>query len=53
MDASGYKEKVPPQIHEENMAKLSKLMNEVLSLEEASQHLEHDIAAQAVVENDK
>ncbi|CAO2829524.1 unnamed protein product [Amaranthus hypochondriacus] len=53
MDASGYKEKVPPQIHEENMAKLSKLMNEVLSLEEASQHLEHDIAAQAVAENDK
>ena len=52
MVASGYKEKVPPQIHEENMAKLSKLVSKFLSLEEASQHLEHDIAAQAVMEND-
>lgn len=47
MDAAGYKEKVKQHIHEENMAKLTKLMQEVLSLEEASHHLERDIADQA------
>ncbi|KAH9618500.1 hypothetical protein KSS87_013101 [Heliosperma pusillum] len=44
MGASGYKEKVRAQIHEENVAKLTKLMQEILSLEEASRHLETDIA---------
>ncbi|XP_062151989.1 valine--tRNA ligase, mitochondrial 1-like [Alnus glutinosa] len=34
------KEKVPPHIHQENVAKLSSLMQEVLSLEEAGQHIE-------------
>lgn len=50
MSASGYREKVPPHIHEENVAKLSTLMQELLSLEEASQHLECDIAADASAE---
>ncbi|XP_021752900.1 valine--tRNA ligase, mitochondrial 1-like [Chenopodium quinoa] len=50
MDASGYKEKIRPQIHEENMEKLTKLVQEVLSLEKASEHLEKDIAAQAAME---
>lgn len=44
MSASGYREKIPPHIHEENVAKLSTLMQELSSLEEASQHLETDIA---------
>ncbi|KAL2937552.1 Valine--tRNA ligase mitochondrial 1 [Bienertia sinuspersici] len=44
MAASGYKEKVRPQIHEENMEKLTKLMQQVLSLEKATQHLDQDIA---------
>ncbi|KAL9243450.1 hypothetical protein vseg_017336 [Gypsophila vaccaria] len=45
MGASGYKEKVPAQIQEENVAKLTKLMQEVLSLEEATQHLAFDISS--------
>ena len=53
MDAAGYKEKVKPQVHEENLAKLTKLMQEVLSLEEASQHLERDIAAQAAANDNE
>ena len=44
--ASGYQDKVPPRIHEENVAKLLSLMQELLSFEQASQHLEHDIAAE-------
>ena len=40
MNASGYKEKVPAHIQEENVAKLSSLMKEILSFEEAFQHLE-------------
>ncbi|PSS33118.1 Valine--tRNA ligase, partial [Actinidia chinensis var. chinensis] len=47
MDASGYREKIPAHIHEENVAKLSTLMQELLSFEEASQHLEREIAAEA------
>ncbi|KAL7003273.1 Valine--tRNA ligase, mitochondrial 1 [Sarracenia purpurea var. burkii] len=47
MDASGYQEKVPPHIHAENVAKLSTLMQEILSFEEASRHLEREIAAEA------
>ena len=47
MDASGYREKVPAHIHEENVAKLSTLMPELLSYEEASLHLEREIAAEA------
>jgi valyl-tRNA synthetase len=40
MNVSGYREKVPSHIHQENVAKLSSLMQEVLSLEEAGQHIE-------------
>ncbi|PSS14124.1 Valine--tRNA ligase, partial [Actinidia chinensis var. chinensis] len=47
MDASGYQEKVPARIREENEAKLSMLMRELLSFEDASQHLEREIAAEA------
>lgn len=46
MSASGYRDKVPARIHEENVAKLASLMQEVLSFEQASQHLERDIAAE-------
>ncbi|GAB2215529.1 hypothetical protein Droror1_Dr00019916 [Drosera rotundifolia] len=46
MNASGYKEKVPPHIHEENVAKLASLMQELVSFEKASQHLEREVAAQ-------
>lgn len=45
MSASGYQEKVPPRIHEENVTKLSALMQELLSFEEACQHLERQVAA--------
>ena len=37
------KKNVPDHIHQENVAKLASLMQEILSLKEASQH----IAAQA------
>jgi hypothetical protein len=40
MNVSGYREKVPTHIHQENVAKLSALMQERLSLEEAGQHIE-------------
>lgn len=46
MSASGYQDKVPARIHEENVAKLASLMQEILSFEQASQHLERDIAAE-------
>ncbi|KAL7183872.1 hypothetical protein ACSBR2_026113 [Camellia fascicularis] len=52
MDASGYQEKVPTHVHEENVAKLSTLMQEILSFEEASQHLEREIAAAEASAND-
>ncbi|KAG7982619.1 hypothetical protein I3843_04G062200 [Carya illinoinensis] len=45
MNASGYKEKVPSHIHQENVAKLAALMQEVLSLEEAGQHIEAQAAS--------
>ena len=38
--ATGYKEKVPEHIQQENVAKLASLMQEILSLEEARQHIE-------------
>ncbi|GAB4854044.1 Valine--tRNA ligase, mitochondrial 1 [Ancistrocladus abbreviatus] len=44
-NATGYKEKVPSHIQEENVAKLASLMKEILSIEEASQHLEREIVA--------
>ncbi|KAK6916154.1 Aminoacyl-tRNA synthetase, class Ia [Dillenia turbinata] len=47
MNAAGYQEKVPAHIHEENVAKLATLVQELLSFEEASQHLERDIAEDA------
>ncbi|GAB2286532.1 Valine--tRNA ligase, mitochondrial 1, partial [Dionaea muscipula] len=49
MDASGYKEKVPPHIHEENVAKLASLMQELVSFEQASKHLEREIAAESSI----
>ncbi|KAK3027465.1 hypothetical protein RJ639_041071 [Escallonia herrerae] len=39
MSASGYQEKVPPHIQQENVAKLTKLMQEQLSVEEAAEQL--------------
>ncbi|XP_057951719.1 valine--tRNA ligase, mitochondrial 1 [Malania oleifera] len=44
MNASGYQEKVPSHVHEDNVAKLATLVQEILSLEQASQKLECDIA---------
>jgi valyl-tRNA synthetase len=52
MDASGYREKVPPHIHEDNVAKLGTMMQEILSFEEASQHLEREISAEASAKDD-
>ncbi|XAR47991.1 Valine--tRNA ligase [Bertholletia excelsa] len=52
MAASGYQEKVPPHVHEENVAKLSTLMQELLSFEQASQHLENQIAEAVAAAND-
>lgn len=40
VNASGYREKVPSHIHQDNVAKLAALMQELLSLEEAGQHIE-------------
>lgn len=39
INASGYKEKVPAQLQEENAAKLKSLEQEYSSLEEASHHM--------------
>ncbi|CAH9105689.1 unnamed protein product [Cuscuta europaea] len=41
MSASGYKEKVPPNIHEENVSKLTVLMNELELFEENIGRLEN------------
>lgn len=38
--ASGYQEKVPARIREENETKLASLLQELLSFEEASEQLE-------------
>lgn len=40
INASGYKEKVPAQVQEENAAKLRSLEQEYSSLEEASRCIE-------------
>ncbi|GMY07076.1 valine--tRNA ligase, mitochondrial 1 isoform X2 [Fagus crenata] len=40
ISASGYIEKVPTHIQQENVTKLASLMQELLSLEEAGQHIE-------------
>lgn len=40
MSASGYKEKVKPNVHDENVARLASYMQEICSLEEVSQHLD-------------
>ncbi|KAK9103448.1 hypothetical protein Sjap_020702 [Stephania japonica] len=44
MNAAGYKQKVPPHIHEENMAKLEKLMQELEVVEETNRSLEQMVA---------
>ncbi|KAK9060968.1 hypothetical protein SSX86_018148 [Deinandra increscens subsp. villosa] len=45
MSAKGYEEKVPAHIkEEENVAKLSSLMQQRLSIEEATQHIESQVA---------
>jgi valyl-tRNA synthetase len=46
MNFSGYKEKVPSHIHQENVAKLTSLMQELLSLEEAGQHIKAQASEQ-------
>ncbi|XP_030974140.1 uncharacterized protein LOC115994220 isoform X2 [Quercus lobata] len=40
VSAFGYQKKVPDHIHQENVAKLASLMQEILSLKEASLHIE-------------
>ncbi|KAI9112063.1 hypothetical protein K1719_016959 [Acacia pycnantha] len=40
INASGYREKVPSHIQQDNDAKLASLLQEVLSLEEAAGHIE-------------
>ncbi|XP_028756346.1 valine--tRNA ligase, mitochondrial 1 [Neltuma alba] len=40
INASGYREKVPPHIQQDNDAKLASLLQELLSLEEAAGHIE-------------
>lgn len=47
MSAKGYAEKVPARIQEENVAKLATLMQQLLSLEEAAEHFEREVAAKA------
>ncbi|OVA16157.1 Aminoacyl-tRNA synthetase [Macleaya cordata] len=44
MSASGYIQKVPAHVHEDNVAKLEKLMQELEIVEEASRNLERSIA---------
>ncbi|CAK9135225.1 unnamed protein product [Ilex paraguariensis] len=51
LNASGYKDKVPQRIHEENVAKLATLMQELLSFEQASQHLEREIGEASTTDN--
>nr|XP_043627518.1 valine--tRNA ligase, mitochondrial 1 [Erigeron canadensis] len=46
MSAKSY-EKVPARIKEENVAKLATIMQQILSLEEAAQHFEREVAANA------
>ncbi|XP_054786171.1 valine--tRNA ligase, mitochondrial 1 isoform X2 [Prosopis cineraria] len=40
INASGYREKVPPHIQQDNDSKLASLLQELLSLEEAAGHIE-------------
>lgn len=40
INASGYREKVPSHIQQDNDAKLASLLQELLSLEEAAGHIE-------------
>nr|GEU96755.1 valine--tRNA ligase, mitochondrial 1-like isoform X2 [Tanacetum cinerariifolium] len=47
MSAKSYEEKVPAHIKEENVAKLATLMQQLLSLEEAAEHFEREVAAKA------
>ncbi|KAI3496387.1 hypothetical protein L1887_38748 [Cichorium endivia] len=49
MSAKGYEEKVPVHIKEENMAKLTMLMQQLMSCEEATQHFEREVAAKAEI----
>ncbi|KVI04024.1 Aminoacyl-tRNA synthetase, class 1a, anticodon-binding [Cynara cardunculus var. scolymus] len=47
MSAKGYEEKVPDHVKEENVSKLAILMQQLLSIEEAAQHFEREVAAKA------
>ncbi|VFQ58385.1 unnamed protein product [Cuscuta campestris] len=47
MSASGYKEKVKSNVHEENVVRLASCLQELSSLEEASQHLERESAKES------
>ncbi|KAJ0928520.1 putative valine--tRNA ligase [Helianthus annuus] len=49
MSAKGYEEKVPAHIKEENVAKLASLMQQLLSIDEATQHIERQVAANSEV----
>ncbi|KAJ0471091.1 putative valine--tRNA ligase [Helianthus annuus] len=49
MSAKGYEEKVPTHIKEENVAKLASLMQQLLSIDEATQHIERQVAAKSEV----
>lgn len=45
MSASGYKEKVPPNVHEDNTSKLGVLKQELESFEENIERLRRQIEA--------
>ncbi|KAK1432777.1 hypothetical protein QVD17_09677 [Tagetes erecta] len=45
MSAKGDEEKVPDHIKDENAAKLASLMQQLLSIEEATQHVQRQVAA--------
>ncbi|CAH1424368.1 unnamed protein product [Lactuca virosa] len=49
MRAKGYEEKVLEHIKEENMAKLTMLMQQLFSCEEATQHFEREVAFRAEI----
>ena len=47
MSAKGYEEKVPSHVKEENVSKLATLMQQLLSIEEAADHIEREVASKA------
>ena len=49
MSAKGYEEKVLEHIKEENMAKLTILMQQLMCCEEAAQHFECEVTSKAEI----